>query len=86
MGLALPTFKPLVIFGPQCSGKSTLINHLRFQHPDLFEKVLPYTNRTEFLDDEALNTDYKRIDQIEFNDLLDNDELLFVEQIDEGVN
>lgn len=48
--------------------------------------MLPYTNRTEFLDDEALNTDYKRIDQIEFNDLLDNDELLFVEQIDEGVN
>ena len=45
-------YKPLVICGPLCSGKTTLINYLRFTKPEYFKYVVPYTSKTDFRRDE----------------------------------
>ena len=51
-------WKPLVVIGPAASGKSTLINHLRYNKPERFTYVLNHTSRTEFRKEEAEGHDY----------------------------
>ena len=51
--------KPLVIIGPVCSGKSTLINYLKFNKPRYFEHIPNYTSKSDFLKSEIKGLDYK---------------------------
>ena len=51
------TFKPLIICGPMGVGKTSLINYLRYNHPE-FKYVVPYTNRTAFDKSEIEGTDF----------------------------
>lgn len=55
-GKELP--KPLVVVGPLCSGKSVLIDYLKYNRGHHFVHVLPYTSRRDFLKDEAEGADY----------------------------
>lgn len=55
-GVALP--KPLVVVGPLCSGKSVLIDYLKYNRGHHFEHVLPYTSRRDFLKEESEGADY----------------------------
>ena len=53
-------FKPLVILGPQCAGKTTLINYLKHNKPEYYAHVLAYTDREHFFKDETEFHDYVR--------------------------
>mmetsp|Transcript_27113 Transcript_27113/g.33667 ORF Transcript_27113/g.33667 Transcript_27113/m.33667 type:complete len:101 (+) Transcript_27113:24-326(+) len=55
-------FKPLIVCGPACAGKSTLIDYLRFEHKDRFELAVPWTTRTQFKPSEISDIHYKKID------------------------
>lgn len=60
-------FKPLVVMGPICSGKSNLINYLKHNHHE-FKQVIPYTNRKYFLKDEIEDVDYRKAAHTMFTD------------------
>ena len=60
-------FKPLVITGPTCSGKTTLIHHLKYTHPE-FTHILPYTTRLVFPKYQVEGTDYKSVAAAFFED------------------
>ena len=49
----------MVVIGPVCSGKSTLIDFLKYNKPRYFEHIPNYTSKTDFLKSEVLNHDYK---------------------------
>ena len=49
--------RPLVICGPVCSGKSLLIDYLKYNKPDLFEHVLCHTSRSDVRKEETIGTD-----------------------------
>jgi hypothetical protein len=51
-------FKPLIVCGSLCGGKSTLIDHFKFNKPQYFRHVLSYTTRSEFFKEEAEFVDY----------------------------
>lgn len=51
--------KPLVVVGPVCSGKSTLIDFLKYNKPRYFQHIPNYTSRTDFLKSEIVDQDYK---------------------------
>ena len=50
--------KPLIIMGPTCSGKSTLIDHLIHGKPKHFVQAIPYTDRKVFRKEEVEDFDY----------------------------
>ena len=55
-GKQLP--KPLVIVGPLCSGKTVLIDYLKYNKGNYFRHVLSYTSRRDFFRDEIEELDY----------------------------
>lgn len=73
-------FKPLVIAGPVGVGKSSLINYLRFNHPE-FRFIVPYTTRKVFEKTEQENVDFKKADDQMFADR--NLDWFFVEEREE---
>ena len=60
-------YKPLVVVGPICSGKTTLINYLRYTY-DQFKLAVPYTNRKLFMLDEAVEVDYNKATKEAFSE------------------
>ena len=50
--------KPLVIVGPLCSGKTVLIDYLKYNKGNYFRHVLSYTSRRDFFRDEIEELDY----------------------------
>lgn len=63
-GKELP--KPLVIIGPMCSGKTVLIDYLKYNKQEYFEHVLPYTSKKDFLKEEAEGADYLKAPNDQF--------------------
>lgn len=52
--------KPLVVLGPPCAGKTSLINELKYDKPQYFEHILCYTTRPYTFKNEAEWADYLR--------------------------
>lgn len=52
--------KPLVIIGPSCSGKTSLINDLKYDKPHYFKHILCFTDRPYIFRNEAEWVDYLR--------------------------
>jgi hypothetical protein len=51
--------RPLVVIGPVCSGKSTLIDYLKYNKPRYFEHIPNYTSKSDFLKSDIVDHDYK---------------------------
>ena len=76
-------YKPLIIFGPLASGKTTLIDHLGYNAPK-FEFVLPRTSQTIFHNGAVSGRDYHPCDI----QTLDNPDIewLLVERMEANAN
>lgn len=67
--------RAIIISGPACVGKSTLVTKLIDKHPDVFVKKVPYTTRPS-RQGEVEGVDYFFISKEQYNTLRDNDEFL----------
>ena len=56
---------PLAIVGPSGVGKGTLIRHLQYQHPTLFDRSISYTTRKPRTT-EVDKVDYNFVDEKTF--------------------
>ena len=56
---------------------------MRFTHPDMFQRAVPYTTRTVFHREEAEVADYRIIDEEQFNVWSTADRFMFVEFVEE---
>ena len=59
-------YKPLVVCGSFCSGKSATIDHLRYTY-DKMTLIAPYTTRKHFYHGESLEHDYLKASPADFD-------------------